>query len=501
MTTNQNAGLFFTELGLAKSLLNVLEQNKFIHPTPIQHQCIPLALAGNDVVGIAQTGTGKTLAFGLPMIQRLGKEKGQGLILLPTRELALQVEEVLQKVGRSLGLKTAVLIGGAPMFRQTQALKRNPHIIVATPGRIIDHLQQKTVSLDNVKVLVLDEADRMLDIGFMPQIKQILKHAPKERQTLLFSATMPSAIAELSSQFMKMPLRIEVAPAGTPAANVEQEVYIIKKEAKMQLLEKILNDNTGSVLLFSRTKFGAKRIAAQLRAINQAAVEIHSNRSLAQRRAALDGFKSGTYRVLVATDIAARGIDVNNIALVINYDLPDALEDYVHRIGRTGRAGKYGKAITFATPGEEYDIHKIEKIIKKTIPILSLPALAPKSKPIAELDKVYEPQQQARDNRARARGFNPDGRGARGFNRKKRGYSNGFKQFSSPPSESSQIRKFVEAQKENQTSKETNTPKVANTFKGVRSRNSYFNKSNSFNKKSQRNSKGRRGRNNRRSKW
>lgn len=504
MTTNQNASLFFTELGLAQSLLKVLEQNKFIHPTPIQHQCIPLALAGNDVVGIAQTGTGKTLAFGLPMIQRLGKEKGQGLILLPTRELALQVEEVLQKIGRSLGLKTAVLIGGAPMFRQTQSLKRNPHIIVATPGRIIDHLQQKTVSLDNVKVLVLDEADRMLDIGFMPQIKQILKHAPKERQTLLFSATMPSAIAELSSQFMKMPLRIEVAPAGTPAANVEQEVYIIKKEAKMQLLEKILNDNTGSVLLFSRTKFGAKRISAQLRAVGQSAVEIHSNRSLGQRKAALEGFKSGQYRVLVATDIAARGIDVNNIALVINYDLPDALEDYVHRIGRTGRAGKYGKAITFATPGEEYDIRKIEKLIKKTIPILSLPSLAPKSKQIIELDKVFDPQQQARDNRARARGFNPEGRGSRSFVNRKRGYANDFKQFRSPPSESSKIRNFIEFQKEGQTKKEFRVSRGHDVFKGVKSRNSYFNKSNEstgFNKRSKNFSRTRRNRKTARASW
>ncbi len=469
MTTNQKSSFFFTELGLATSLLKVLEQHKFINPTPIQHQCIPLALAGHDVVGIAQTGTGKTLAFGLPMIQNLGKEKGQGLILLPTRELALQVDEVLQKIGRSLGLKTAVLIGGAPMFKQVHALKKNPHIIVATPGRMNDHLQQKTVSLDKVKVIVLDEADRMLDVGFMPQIKQILKNAPKERQTLLFSATMPSAIAELSAQFMKMPLRIEVAPAGTPAANVVQEVYVVKKETKMQLLEKILSDNSGSVLLFSRTKFGAKRISAQLRSLGHSAVEIHSNRSLGQRRAALQGFKSGEYRILVATDIAARGIDVNNIALVINYDLPDALEDYVHRIGRTGRAGKSGKAISFAVPGEEYDVRKIEKLIKKTIPILALPTLAPKPKALVEVDRVFEPQQQARDNRARQRGFNPEGRG-------RRRVENNFLQFRSKPSESSKIKKFYDQKKvdEKQVGEKIFSRKTYT--KGLKSRNSFFNK-------------------------
>jgi len=498
MTTNQNAGLFFNELGLAKSLLSVLEQQKFVHPTPIQHQCIPLALAGNDVVGIAQTGTGKTLAFGLPMIQRLSQEKGQGLILLPTRELALQVEEVLQKIGHSFGLKTAVLIGGAPIYRQSQALKKKPHIIVATPGRIIDHLQQKNLTLDDIKVLVLDEADRMLDIGFMPQIKQILKHAPKERQTLLFSATMPSAIAELSAQFMKMPLRIEVAPSGTPAANVEQEIFIVRKEAKMQLLEKVLVDNPGSVLLFSRTKFGAKRIAAQLRAVGQAAVEIHSNRSLAQRRAALDGFKKGTYRILVATDIAARGIDVNNIAVVINFDLPDVAEDYVHRIGRTGRAGNSGKAVTFATPGEEYDIRKIEKIIKKTIPILSLPTLAPKSTQVVELDKFYEPQQEMRDRRARARGFNPEGRGSRGASR---GYSsekrdssrttkrpvNSFAEYRSAPSDSSKLRRLYDPKANNGATQDSKAPSGATTQRGVKSTNSYFNKPSGytgFNKRS-----------------
>jgi len=336
------------------------------------------SIEGKDLVGIAQTGTGKTLAFGVPMIQLLGQNSGQGLILLPTRELALQVNEVLQSVGRKFGLRTVVVIGGASSYQQIQAIRRNPHIIVSTPGRLIDHLKQKNLSLERVKMVVLDEADRMLDIGFMPAIKQILAVAPRERQTLMFSATMPKAIAEIAARYMKMPLRIEVAPSGTAAKNVEQELFIISKEAKIQLLDKILTDNSGTVLVFSRTKFGAKKITANVRAMGHTAADIHSNKSLAQRKAALEGFKSGRFRVLVATDIASRGIDVSNISLVINYDLPDNLEDYVHRIGRTGRADKFGKAISFATPQERGDVRQIERLIKKTIPIISLPILPPR---------------------------------------------------------------------------------------------------------------------------
>jgi len=365
----------FSDLGIEPRILNILEKYRFTKPTPIQHQAIPVALRGMDLVGVAQTGTGKTLAFGVPMIQKLLHEKGQGLILLPTRELALQVEETLQKIGQPLGLKTAVLIGGAPMFRQIQMLRRNPHIIVATPGRIADHLMQRTLTLNQVKIAVLDEADRMLDIGFAPQIKQIISGLPSQRQTMLFSATMSAEVSQLAARYLKMPLRIEVAPSGTAASKVEHEVFIVSKECKMQLLDKILAENQGSVLVFSRTKHGAKRIAASVRGMGHAAVEMHSNRSLAQRRAALQGFKTGQYRVLVATDIAARGIDVNGISIVINYDLPENSEDYVHRIGRTGRAEKSGKAISFASPDQRPDIKSIEKLIRKTLPILALPVL------------------------------------------------------------------------------------------------------------------------------
>lgn len=368
----------FSSLGIAPKILDSLAQNKFVTPTPIQLQAIPSAIDGKDVIGIAQTGTGKTLAFGVPMIQRLGISKGQGLILIPTRELALQADETLQKIGRPLGLRTAVIIGGASMGMQIRALKNNPHIIIATPGRLVDHMQQRTVTLNHINFVVLDEADRMLDIGFAPQIKEILSHCPKERQTLLFSATMPSEIAAIASQHMKMPLRIEVAPQGTPAAHIEQEMIIVSKDMKMQLLDKVLADEKGSVLVFSRTKFGAKRIALAVRHMGHTASEIHSNRSLAQRREALDGFKSGKYRILIATDIAARGIDVTGIALVVNFDLPDNSEDYVHRIGRTGRAGHQGKAVSFVAPQERHDIKSIERLIRKTLPIVGMPTLPPK---------------------------------------------------------------------------------------------------------------------------
>lgn len=386
----------FHGLGIAPRLVAILEQLNYTVPTPIQRQAIPVAVTGKDVVGIAQTGTGKTLAFGVPMIQRLSQLSGQGLILLPTRELALQVDESLRKIGHNLGLKTAVLIGGASMSQQIQQLRRGPHVVVATPGRLADHLEQKTFNLSLIKIIVLDEADRMFDIGFAPAIKRILKLVPAGHQTMLFSATMPPAIAKMAAEHMSLPLRIEVAPAGTAAANVEQEIFIVSKEVKLQLLDKLLSDYQGTILLFSRTKHGAKKIVRAIRAMGHSAAELHSNRSLAQRREALDGFKSGKYRILVATDIAARGIDVTGIELVINYDLPDNSEDYVHRIGRTGRAGRAGTAVSFATPDQRNDIRSIERLIKKTIPITALPVLPPRrpgpSAPVNPASFNYQPR-------------------------------------------------------------------------------------------------------------
>jgi ATP-dependent RNA helicase RhlE len=266
------------------------------------------------------------------------------------------------------------------MKLQRQMLSRNPRVLVATPGRLIDHLEQKTITLREVSILILDEADRMLDMGFAPQIKRILAHVPKERQTLLFSATMPSEIMEIATKHMHLPLSIEVARPGTAAEKVEQELFIVKRDDKMKVLVQLLTQQRGSVLVFSRTKHGAKKITRQLRENGHPAAEIHANRSLAQRREALDGFKSGKYRVLVATDIAARGIDVTGIALVINYDLPDNPDDYVHRIGRTGRAGSVGRAVSLAQPDQMDLLRSIEKLLRGSIPrgaMAGLPTIDP----------------------------------------------------------------------------------------------------------------------------
>lgn len=376
----------FYSLGIAPNILAVLDKLGFKIPTPIQERSISPAIEGKDIIGIAQTGTGKTLAFGVPMIQATLQGK-RGLVVLPTRELALQVNEVFHKVGASLGIRTAVLIGGESIGRQTQALRRNPQIVIGTPGRIIDHLEQKTVSLKSVGTLVLDEADRMLDMGFAPQLKRILAVLPRERQTMLFSATMPRDIIAIAHAYMKLPLQIEVAPSGTPVAKITQELFFVEKQDKPRLLEKILTEYRGSVLIFSRMKFGAKRIAAHIRALGYTATELHANRSLNQRKEALNGFRNGTYRILVATDLASRGIDVKGIELVLNYDLPQNPGDYIHRIGRTGRIGGAGHAISFAMPNEKNDIRDIERLIRKTLPLSALPEMPP-ARAIAPLERT-----------------------------------------------------------------------------------------------------------------
>lgn len=367
----------FDELGLAPKLLEILARHKFFHPTPIQEQSIPPAIAGKDLMGIAQTGTGKTLAFGLPMIQRLAQSQNKmmGLVILPTRELAIQVDQTLKKIGQTIGLRTAILIGGESQGKQRQALNLKPQIIIATPGRLNDHLENGRLDLSRVGIIVLDEADRMLDMGFAPQIKKILQRVPKERQTLLFSATMPQEIVALAKSYMVLPLRVEVAPPGTAVKSVTQELFFVESRDKISLLANVLKQYAGSVLIFSRTKFGAKKIAHKIRAFGHTASEIHSNRTLNQRIDALEGFKIGRYRILVATDIAARGIDVSNIQLVINYDLPKNSDDYIHRIGRTARAGKTGHAISFATPDQRGDIKSIERLLKMALPISATPNL------------------------------------------------------------------------------------------------------------------------------
>ncbi len=376
----------FNNLGIAPKILDTLKMLGISTPTPIQHKAIPDGLQGKDVIGIAQTGTGKTLAFGIPMMQRLVGRDERGLVLVPTRELALQVDEMLAKLGNSLAMRTAVLIGGANMRQQVAAIRRNPHVIIATPGRLIDHLQQGTIRLDKVAILVLDEADRMLDMGFQPQIKKILEVVPKDRQTMLFSATLSGDIAGLATKHMKTPTSIEVAPQGTTAEKVSQEFFIVHREQKIPLLEAVLQKYTGSTLVFARTKHGAKKIMMSVKDMGHRAAEIHGNRSLSQRREALDGFKSGKYRVLVATDIASRGIDVKGIELVVNFDLPMDSADYVHRIGRTARAGAEGHAISFAMPNERGGIRDIERLIRKSVPVSPLPEGLPGPRPMMHSD-------------------------------------------------------------------------------------------------------------------
>lgn len=368
MTQLNSVKLTFDKLGVESRILAVLRRNNFITPTPIQARCIPKALEGKDVVGIAQTGTGKTLAFTLPIIQGIRKGE-QALILAPTRELAIQANEMMQKIGGPLGIRSTTVIGGTPIYAQTKSLRKKPDVIIATPGRLIDHLNRKNINLRSIKIVVLDEADHMFDIGFFPDIKKILMLTPKERQTLLFSATMPSTIIEIISRFMRSPVHIQTAPSGTPAAGINEELFVLNKKSKTELLKEILDINKGKILIFLRTKSSVKEITQSIREMNHSAAEIHSDRSLPQRRAALDGFKKGKYRILVATDIAARGIDVSNISIVINYDLPQSSEDYVHRIGRTGRSSAKGKAISFATPDQKKEVNQIERLTKKNISI------------------------------------------------------------------------------------------------------------------------------------
>jgi ATP-dependent RNA helicase RhlE len=411
----------FEELGIAPKLLKRIDALGFVHPTPIQFKAIPVATGGEDVLGIAQTGSGKTLAFSIPMLQQISRQKKTGLVLLPTRELAVQVQETLKKVAGPIGLRTALLIGGVNSRPQIKQLKAKPHIIVATPGRLIDLVEQKYAKLETTGVLVLDEADRMLDMGFAPQLDKIMRFLPEDRQTMLFSATMPSEIVNMTRKYMKAPVRVEVARPGTTADKIDQEVFIVPKAEKMQLLERLLMEEEGSVLVFSRTKHGASKIARQIRRMGHTADEIHSNRSQNQRQKALKGFDKGKYRVLVATDIAARGIDVSHIKLVINYDLPDQLDDYVHRIGRTGRAGREGKAISFASPEQKRDVAKIQELINVILPIKS-----PSGEELAPIESQPKKKQGGRRNGrggGRKRSGGSGSGGGRGRGGKKRAFT------------------------------------------------------------------------------
>jgi len=362
----------FQTLGLSSDLVKIVHnQLKFTTPTPIQEQAIPLAVQGKDVIGIAQTGTGKTLAFCLPILHRLKTTNGSALVVAPTRELARQVRVEFDRIGKSLGYTSALVVGGVSVKRQIHELKKQPDLIAATPGRLIDHIQRKTVKLHTINSLVLDEADRMLDMGFAPQINKILKVVPNDRQTALYSATMPQKVANIGRKHMRNPVRVEVEGTGMSAKHIDQGMYYVRRSNKLSLLKDLLQEHKNEpILVFCRTKRGTKKMAKRLGKDGYRTEELHSNRSMNQRRRALKNFKNGKSRVMVATDVAARGLDVDKIGLVVNYDLPDNNEDYVHRIGRTGRAGHEGRAVSFASPDQHRDVKAIERLIDEQIDVL-----------------------------------------------------------------------------------------------------------------------------------
>ena len=367
----------FTSLGLSAPLLKAIKEQGYDTPTPIQAQSIPIILDKKDVLAGAQTGTGKTASFTLPMLELFTRTKPshdkkahhvKALILTPTRELASQVEESVRVYGKHLPYKSVVIFGGVKINPQITALRRGVDIVVATPGRLLDHISQKTINLSKVDFLILDEADRMLDMGFVNDIKKVIAVLPKERQTLLFSATYSDAIKKLSAQFLRSPSLIEVARRNTSSETVEQAVYPVDKERKRELLIHLINKGDWQqVLVFTRTKHGANRLTGQLEKENISAAAIHGNKSQNARTKALADFKAGKVRVLVATDIAARGIDIDQLPHVVNYELPNVSEDYVHRIGRTGRAGNEGEAISLVCVDEDEFLANIEKLIKKDI--------------------------------------------------------------------------------------------------------------------------------------
>lgn len=342
----------FEQLGLPPSILKSLNSMDFVNPTPIQTKSIPLALQGHDVMGMAQTGTGKTGAFGIPMLVRLmDLHQETALVLAPTRELAMQIHSFLRKAsGKNSRLKTCLLIGGSSMHMQVRELRMKPRILVATPGRLVDHLNRQNNLLSHCGILVLDEADRMLDMGFMPQLKVIQKYLPKERQTLMFSATFPPSIKRLAHELLREPKEVSIGEASRPVQKIEQTIVETTQKEKNDILLDELNARKGSVLIFMRTKHRTDRLTRYLEDYGYRVARLHGNRTQAQRRAAIEGFREGKFRILVATDIAARGLDIADIAHVINYDLPQVPEDYVHRIGRTARNGKSGQALCLLTP-------------------------------------------------------------------------------------------------------------------------------------------------------
>lgn len=370
----------FNDLNFSPAILKALTKENYTKPTPIQEQAIPVVLAGRDLFGCAQTGTGKTAAFALPIIQLLSGQPAKpgaqrrirSLILTPTRELALQIEENMRAYGQFTDLRSVAIVGGVSQNVQERALRQGADVIIATPGRLIDLINQKFVDLQYVQILVLDEADRMLDMGFIHDVKRIIAKMPRKKQTLFFSATMPPEISKLVKTLLVNPAKVEITPASSTVDRIEQSVYFVDKGNKQDLLNDLLQDKSiASALVFTRTKHGADRVVRGLTKVNISAQAIHGNKSQNARQNALTNFRSGATRVLVATDIAARGIDIDELSHVINFNLPNISETYVHRIGRTGRAGLSGIAISFCEVDEIPYLKDIEKMIRKTIPVVT----------------------------------------------------------------------------------------------------------------------------------
>lgn len=355
----------FLSLGLPEPLLHALAQMQFTSPTPIQAQAIPAALEGRDILGSAQTGTGKTGAFGIPLVAKLlSNPKGSALVMTPTRELAVQVMQQLQlMLGKQSPIRTALLIGGEPMPKQFQQLRAKPRLIVGTPGRINDHLGRGTLALHDASFLVLDETDRMLDMGFSIQIEKILQFVPKERQTLLFSATLPANIVRIAQKYMTDPVRVAVGATSAPATNIKQDVVHVSEGDKYDRLLEQLSSRAGSIIVFVKTKYGTEKMAIKLRKLGHEAEAIHGDLRQNKRDRVIAAFRARKHRILVATDVAARGLDIPHIEHVINYDLPQCPEDYIHRIGRTARAGAEGSALCFVTPSDRGKWNAIDRLI------------------------------------------------------------------------------------------------------------------------------------------
>lgn len=413
----------FQDLNLSQPILNALIEEGYTNPTPIQEKAIPIVLSGKDLMGVAQTGTGKTAAFAIPIIELLNKRPGKigpgqirSLIVTPTRELAIQIDESFKAYGKNTELRTTVIFGGVKQFKQVNRINSGIDILVATPGRLLDLISQGIISLSKIELFVLDEADRMLDMGFVNDVRKIVKLLPQKRQSLFFSATMPQAIVQLANSILHNPMRVEVTPPSSTADTVQQFIYFVDKGNKMKLLVDILNEkDIPTALVFTRTKHGADKVVRFLKKSNITAEAIHGNKEQNARQRALANFKAQTTRVLVATDIASRGIDIDDLQFVVNFEMPNISETYVHRIGRTGRAGKNGIALSFCDASEKPYLKDIEKLISKSIGVI-------KDHPYPLMNNEVEPAPKQQQKQKRPANRNQGAGGEKSQGQKRRRY-------------------------------------------------------------------------------